>query len=118
MIGRRLSARLERLEAHSLASFRTVSFVIDLVAPDGRVTESLVLEPGKPLRKIPASAAASRQDRPYPTDMSGYRFSSCRCRRYATRGRNCCGCCSEMRSTAGQFNVNYAEFAGPKRNRP
>jgi len=65
MTTRNLSRRLERLEARAQSVEELRSVLINFVDPDGSVTSSLLLEPGKPSTKVPASDACSKRiDRP------------------------------------------------------
>jgi hypothetical protein len=60
-----LSRRLERLEARAPSMEAMRSVLINFVGPDGSVTSSLLLEPGKPSTKVPAGDACSKRiDRP------------------------------------------------------
>jgi hypothetical protein len=65
MTTRNLSRRLERLEARAQSVEELRSVLINFVDPDGSVTSSLLLEPGKPSTDIPASAATSEALRPF-----------------------------------------------------
>jgi len=67
MMTRNLSRRLERLEAHAPSVEDLRSVLINFVGPDGCVTSSLLLEPGEPSTKVPASAATSENPQPLTT---------------------------------------------------
>ena len=64
MTTRNLSRRLERLEARAPTVDQLRSVRINFVGVDERVTSSLLLEPGKPSTKVPASAATFEAQQP------------------------------------------------------
>ena len=59
MTTRNLSRRLERLETRAPTVDRLRSVRVNFVGADGSVSNSLLFEPGKPPKNIPASAATS-----------------------------------------------------------
>jgi hypothetical protein len=67
MTTRNLSRRLERLEVRAPSVGQPVSVLVNFVDANGCVTSSLLLEPGKPSTKIPASAATAEAQQPFKT---------------------------------------------------
>ncbi|MGA2435867.1 MAG: hypothetical protein ABSG25_11335 [Bryobacteraceae bacterium] len=81
MTNRNLTRRLERLEARAAVVDQRITFVLRLVDPDGSVTESLVLEPGKPPVRIPVSVGGLHEARRLTTDNAPQRPHDGTCRR-------------------------------------